>query len=189
MKKIITIISLIVISTMFIVSCSSSKNSDDLYLSNCSDDMTGMGKKYFINNLEDGNYEIEFTAKEYEYGVLKQEHILYKSTIDQSGSNSTLKIGVVYGEESDSNLKFIINDSEYGTYNLDCLKNAYDTGIAMSILDEDKYFNLDSEVAIALYSIGGENRTTEALNIDGEFEIGNKNLNDLVVYMKLHKTN
>ena len=59
----------------------------------------------------------------------------------------------------------------------------------MSILDEDKYFNLDSEVAIAVYSIGGENRITEGLNIDGEFEIGNNNLNDLVVYMKLHKTN
>ncbi|MCI9062791.1 MULTISPECIES: hypothetical protein [Romboutsia] len=59
----------------------------------------------------------------------------------------------------------------------------------MSILDEDKYFNLDSEVAIAVYIIGGENRGTECLNIDGEFEIGNNNLNDLVVYMKLHKTN
>ena len=62
MKKIITMISLVVISTMFIVGCSSLKNSDDLYLSNCSDNMTGMGKKYFINNLEDGNYEIEFSA-------------------------------------------------------------------------------------------------------------------------------
>ena len=52
-----------------------------------------------------------------------------------------------------------------------------------------KYFNLDSEVAIAVYSIGGENRDTEGLNIDGEFQIGNNNLNDLVVYRKLHKTN
>lgn len=189
MKKIITMISLVVISTMFIVGCSSLKNSDDLYLSNCSDNMTGMGKKYFINNLEDGNYEIEFTAKEYEYGVLKEEHILYKSTIEHIGNNSTLKIGVVDGEESDSSLKVIINDSEYVTYTLECLKNGYDIGMAMSILDEDKYFNLDSEVAIAVYSIGGENGITEGLNIDGEFEIGNNNLNDLVVYMKLHKTN
>ena len=46
----------------------------------------------------------------------------------------------------------------------------------MSILDEDKYFNLDSEVVIAVYSIGGENRNTEGLNIDGEFEIGNMRL-------------
>lgn len=189
MKKIITIISLVVISTIFIVGCSSSKNSDVLYLSNCSDNMTGMGKKYFINNLEDDNYEIEFTAKEYEYGVLKEEHILHKSTIEHSGSNSTLKIGVVDGEKSNSTLKVIINDSEYETYTLDYLKNGYDTGIAMSILNEDKYFNLDSQVAIAVYSIGGENKIIEGLNIDGEFEIGNNNLNDLVIYMKLRKNN
>lgn len=59
----------------------------------------------------------------------------------------------------------------------------------MSILDEDRYFNLDNEVAVAVYSIGGENRSTESLNIDEEFEIGNNNLKGLVVYMKLHKTN
>ncbi len=92
MKQIITMLSLVVMSTMFIVGCSSSKNSDNLYLGNCPDNMIGMGKKYFINNLEDGNYEIEFIA-------------------------------------------------------------------------------------------------TESLNIDEEFEIGNNNLKDLVVYMKLHKTN
>ena len=46
MKKIIIIIlSLVVMSIMFIVGCSSSKNSDDLYLSNCLDNMFGMGKK------------------------------------------------------------------------------------------------------------------------------------------------
>ncbi len=189
MKKIITMLSLAVMSTMLIVGCSNSKNSDNLYLSNCPDDMFGMGKKYFVNNLKSGNYDIEFTAKEYEYGVLKEEHILYKSTIENNGSNSTLKIGVVDEEESDSSLKVIINDSEYGGYTLDYLKNGYDTGMAMSILDEDKYFNLDNEVAIAVYSIGGENRDTEGLNIDEEFEIGNNNLKDLVVYMKLHKTN
>lgn len=188
MKKIITMLLLIVTSIIFIVGCSNSKNSDKLYIGNCPDNMFGMGKKYYINNLEDGNYEIEFTAKEYEYGVLKEEHILYKSTIEHNGNNSTLKIGVV-DEESDSSLKVIINDSEFGSYTLNSVKNGYDTGIAMSILDEDKYFNLDSEVVIAVYSIGGENRNTEGLNIDGEFEIGNNNLNDLVVYMKLHKVN
>ncbi len=174
---------------MLIVGCSSSKNSSNLYLSNCFDNMTGMGENYFINNLENGNYEIEFTVKEYEYGVLKEDHILYKSTINHSGNNSTLKIGVVDEEESESSLKIIINDSEYETYTLDCLKNGYDIGVAMSILDEDKYFNLDSKVAIAVYSIGGKNGSTESLNINEEFEIGNNNLNDLVVYMKLHKTN
>ncbi|WP_290457479.1 hypothetical protein [Romboutsia ilealis] len=83
---------LVVMSTVFIAGCSSLKNSDDLYLSNCTDDMFGMGKKYFVNNLKEGDYEIEFTAKEYEYGVLKEEHILYKSTIEHNGNNSTLKI-------------------------------------------------------------------------------------------------
>lgn len=189
MKKIIIMLSLVLMSIMLIVGCSSSKNSDNLYLGNCPDNMIGMGKKYFINNLEDGNYEIEFTAKEYEYGVLKEEHILYKSTIGHDGNNSKLKIGVVNGEESDSSLKVIINDLEYGDYTLDCLKNGYDTGMAMSILEKDKYFNLDDEVALALYSIGGENRSTESLDIDEEFKIGNNNLKDLVVYMKLHKTN
>lgn len=188
MRKLITMLYLVVMSTVFIAGCSSLKNSDDLYLSNCTDDMFGMGKKYFVNNLKEGDYEIEFTAKEYEYGVLKEEHILYKSTIEHNGNNSTLKIGVV-DEESDSSLKVIINDSEFGSYTLNSVKNGYDTGIAMSILDKDKYFNLDSEVVIAVYSIGGENRNTEGLNIDGEFEIGNNNLNDLVVYMKLHKVN
>ena len=57
----------------------------------------------------------------------------------------------------------------------------------MSILDNDKYFDLDNEVPIAVYSIGGEDRTTEGINIDEEFEIGNHNLKDLVVYVKLHK--
>ena len=189
MKKIITILSLVVISIIFIVGCSSSKNSDKLYIGNCSDNMIEMGKKYFINNLEDGNYEIEFTAKEYDYGVLKKEHALHKSTIEHNGNNSTLKIGVVDGNESEYSLKTIINDSEYGGYTLDGLKDGYDTGIAMSILEKDKYFDLDNEVAIAVYSIGGENRSTEGINIDEEFEIGNNNLKDLVVYVKLHKIN
>ena len=57
----------------------------------------------------------------------------------------------------------------------------------MSILDKDKYFDLDKQVAIAVYSICGENRSTEGINIDEEFEIGNNNLKDLVVYVKLHK--
>ena len=108
MRKLITMLYLVVMSTVFIAGCSSLKNSDDLYLSNCTDDMFGMGKKYFVNNLKEGDYEIEFTAKEYEYGVLKEEHILYKSTIEHNGNNSTLKIGVV-DEESDSSLKVIIN--------------------------------------------------------------------------------
>ena len=85
MKKIITMLSLVVISIMFIVGCSDSKKSNELYIGNCPDNMMiGMGKKYFINNLEEGNYEIEFTAKEYDYGVLKEEHVLYKSTIEDS---------------------------------------------------------------------------------------------------------
>ena len=189
MKKILTIISLVVISIIFIVGCSSSKNSDKLYIGNCPDAMFGMGKKYYINNLEDGNYEIEFTAKEYDYGDLKEEHVLYKSTIDHDGNNSTLKIGVIDGEKTDYNLNVIINDSEYGCNNLEFLKDGYDTGIAISILEEDKYFNLDNEVAIAIYSIGGENNNTESLNIDKEFEIANNNLKDLVVYVKLHKIN
>ncbi|MCI9062790.1 MULTISPECIES: hypothetical protein [Romboutsia] len=54
MKKII-MLSLVVISTILIIGCSSSKSSDNLYLSNCPDNISGMGKKYFINNLEDGN--------------------------------------------------------------------------------------------------------------------------------------
>lgn len=188
MKKIITMLSLVVISIMFIVGCSDSKKSNELYIGNCPDNMMiGMGKKYFINNLEEGNYEIEFTAKEYDYGVLKKEHVLYKSTIEHSGNNNTFKIGVVDGDEPEHSLKTIINDAEYGGYILDYLKYGYDTGIAMSILDKDKYFDLDKQVAIAVYSIGEENRSTEGINIDEEFEIGNNNLKDLVVYVKLHK--
>ena len=188
MKKLIKMLSLVAISTIFIVGCSSSKNSDNLYLSNCPDNMTEMGKKYFVNNLEAGNYKVEFTAKEYEYGILKKEHTLYKSTIEHN-ENNTLKIGVTDKEKSDSNLNVIINDSEYGGYTLNCLKDGYNTGIAMSILNEDKYFNLDNEVALAVYSVGGENRTTNGLNIDEEFEISDNNLTDLIVYMRLHKIN
>lgn len=190
MKKIIIMISLVVMSTIFIVGCSSSKNSDNLYLANCPDNMTGMGKKYFVNNLEKGNYEVEFTAKEYEYGILKKEHTLYESVIEHNGKNNILKIGVIDGNGIDSSyLKTIINDTESTGYNLDFLKEGYNTGIAISILNQNKSFDLDNEVAIALYSIGGENRSTESLNIDEKFEIGNNNLKDLVVYMKLHKIN
>ena len=56
----------------------------------------------------------------------------------------------------------------------------------MSILDKDKYFDLDNEVPIAVYSIGGEKGSTQGINIDEEFEISNHNLKDLVVYVKLH---
>ena len=189
MKKIITMLSLVVISAILIVGCSNSKNTDKLYIGNCSDNMIGMGKKYFINNLEAGTYEIEFTAKEYEYGVLKKDHELYKSTIEHNGNNNTLKIGVVDDDQSEDSLKTIINDTEYGGYILDCLKDGYDTGIAVSILDKDKYFDLDKEVAIAVYSIGGENRITQGINIDEEFELSNNNSKDLVVYVKLHKIN
>ena len=189
MKKIITILSLVVISIIFIVGCSSSKKSDKLYIGNCSDNMIGMGKKYYINNLEDGNYEIEFTAKEYEYGTLKEEHLLYKSTIEHNGNNNTLKIGVVAGNESEYSLKAIVNDAEYGGDTLEFLKDGYNTGIAISILEEDKYFKLDNAVAIAVYSIEGENGITEGISIDEEFDIGNNNLKDLVVYITLHKIN
>ena len=186
MKKIISILSLLVISTIFIVGCSSSKNSDRIYLSNCPDNMDGMGKKYFVNNLEKGNYEVEFTAKEYEYGILKKEHKLSKSVIEHNGKNDILKVGVIDGNEADSSyLKTIINDTESKGYDLDFLEEGYNTGIAISILNQDKYFSLDNEVAIALYSIGGEDRDTECLNIDEEFEIGSNNLKDLVVYVKL----
>ena len=61
MKKIITL-SLVVISTIFSIGCSSSKDLDQSYIANCDDNMVVMGKKYYINNLESGNYEIEFTA-------------------------------------------------------------------------------------------------------------------------------
>ena len=44
-EKIITMLSLVVMSTILIVGCSSSKNSDSLYLGNCTDNMIGMGKK------------------------------------------------------------------------------------------------------------------------------------------------
>lgn len=191
MKKIITtILSLVVMSTMFIVGCSSSKNSDNLYLGNCPDNISGMGKKYFINNLEGGNYEVEFTAKEYEYGILKGEHTLYKSPIEHNGKNNILKVGVIDGNEMDSSyLKAIINDTESIGYNLDFFKEGYNTGIVMSILNQNKFFDLEDEVAIVVYSISGENNRTEGLNIDEEFEIDNKNLKDLIVYMKLHKTN
>ncbi len=190
MKKILTILSLLVISTIFIVGCSSSKNSDSLYLSNCPDNIDGMGKKYFVNNLEKGNYEVEFTAKEYEYGSLKKEHTLSKSVIEHNGENNILKIGVTDDNGIDSYyLKTIINDTESTGYNLDFLEEGYNAGIAISILNQDKFFDLDDEVAIALYSIGGENRDTESLNIDEEFEIGSNNLKDLVVYVKLHKIN
>ena len=91
MKKIITL-SLVVISTIFSIGCSSSKDLDQSYIANCDDNMSWMGKKYYINNLEGGNYEIEFTAKEYDYGVLKEEHVLYKSTIEHNGKDNTLKI-------------------------------------------------------------------------------------------------
>ena len=56
MRKLITMLYLVVMSTVFIAGCSSLKNSDDLYLSNCTDDMFGMGKKYFVNNLKEGDY-------------------------------------------------------------------------------------------------------------------------------------
>ena len=185
MKKIITL-SLVVISTIFSVGCSSSKDLDQSYIANCDDNMVVMGKKYYINNLESGNYEIEFTAKEYDYGVLKEEHVLYKSTIEHKGKDNTLKIGVTEGDIVDHNLRVIINDAGYGNNNLEFLKDDYNAGIAMSILDKDKYFDLDNEVPIAVYSIGGENNTTECINIDEEFEISNHNLKDLVVYVKLH---
>ena len=188
MKKITTILLAIIMSTILITGCSSSNNQGNLYLGNCPDNMDGMGKKYFVNDLEKGTYEIEFTAKEYEYGTLKKEHTLYKSTIEHNGKNSSLKIGVIDGNERDSSyLKAIINDGEYG-YNLDFLKEAYNTGISISILNENKYFDLDNEVAIAAYNVGGENRSTNSLNIDEEFEISNNNFKDLVVYIKLHKT-
>lgn len=188
MKKITTILLLIIMSTILIAGCSSSKNSMNLYLGNCPDNMNGMGKKYFVNNLEKGNYEVEFTSKEYEYGILKKEHTLYKSTIEHNGKNNTLKIGIIDGNEMDSPyLKAIIDDAEYNSYYLDFLKDSYNTGMSMSILNEDKYFDLDNEVAIAAYSIGGENNSTISLNIDEEFEISKHNLKDLIVYVKLHK--
>lgn len=187
MKKIITTILLIIMSTMLITGCESSAESSNLYLGNCPDNMDSMGKKYFVNNLEKGNYEIEFTTKEYEYGVLKKEHTLYKSTVEHNGKNNTLKIGVT--DDSDSyDLNAIINDTESNAYVSDFLKESDYIGIAMSILDADKSFDLDSEVAIAVYSIGGEDRITEGINIDEDFEIGNHNLKDLVVYIKLYKT-
>lgn len=190
MKKITRILLLVIMSTMFITGCSSSISANNLYLGNCSDNIDAMGKKYFVNNLEKGNYEVEFTAKEYEYGTLKKEHTLYQSTVEHNGKNNTLKIGIIDGNGIDSSyLSAIINDIESVGYGLDFLKEAYNTGIAISILNENKSFDLDKEVAIAVYSIGGENRTPKDLNIDKEFEIGNDNLKDLVVYIKLHKTN
>lgn len=189
MKKIATILLSIMMSIMLVTGCSSSKNPSGLYLSNCPDNMNGMGKKYFVNNLKKGNYEVEFTAKEYEYGILKKEHKLYESSIEHNGKNNILKIGVIDGNEIGSYyLKSIINDTESTGYNLDFLKEGYNTGIALSILNKNKSFDLDNEVAIALYSIGGENRNTSSLSIDEEFEISNNNLKDLVVYIKLHKT-
>ena len=189
MKKIITILSLVVISIIFIVGCSISKNSYKLYIGNCSDNMIGMGKKYYINNLEDGEYEIEFITKEYEQGILKEERILHKSVVEHNGDNNTLKIGIVNKDEEEYNLKAIVNDGEYDGYSLGYLKDDYNKGVAMSILNQDKYFKLDNEVTIAVYSIEGENGITEGTNIDEEFDIGNNNLKDLVVYIKLHKIN
>lgn len=189
MKKITTLLLFIIMSTMLITGCSSSADSSNLYISNCPDNINGMGKTYYVNNLEKGIYEVEFTAKEYEYGTLKKEHTLYQSTVEHNGKNNTLKVGVVDGNEKDSfYISAIINDMEAIDYELDFLKEAYNTGVALSILDENKSFDLDKEVAIAVYSIGGEKRTTNSVNIDEEFEIGDNNLKDLVVYIKLHKT-
>lgn len=187
MKKILTIISLVLVSIVFIVGCSDLKKTDKLYIGDCPDNMIGMGKKYNINNLEDGTYEIEFTAKEYENGSLKEELMLQKSTIKQNGINNPLTVGIIDGNAPDYNLNLAVNDSEYECDTLDFLKDNYNTGIAISILEKDKYIELDNKVAIAIYSIGKENSTTETLNIDKEFKIGKSNLKDLVIYVKIHK--
>ena len=166
MKKIITMLSLVVISIMFIVGCSDSKKSNELYIGNCPDNMMiGMGKKYFINNLEEGNYEIEFTAKEYDYGVLKKEHVLYKSTIEHSGNNNTFKIGVVDGDEPEHSLKTIINDAEYGGYILDYLKerHVFDD-IVKHIFD---YYNLRMS-NIQYYLVGDSIKAYLAYLINNE---------------------
>lgn len=171
---------------LFIIGCSSSSN---LYLSNCRDNINASGKKYFVNNLEKGTYEIEFIASEFEYGTLKEEHILYKTTVNRKSKNTTFKVGVMDGNEINSHyLKAIIDDTESLGYNFDLLKEGFNSGISLSILNKNKSFNLDDKVAIAVYSIGRENSPPKTLNIDETFEIDDTNLTDLVVYIKIHKT-
>lgn len=188
MKKMITAISLAVVSCIFIIGCSSSSNSNGVYLLKPSGDMTGEVNNYLITDLEAGEYKIEFKFKEYEYGTLKEESTIFTSIIERDDSNEELKISIV-DEESYSTFKIEINESEYRGCSVKLLEDSfYDTGVAMSVLEEDKQLKLDEEVAIAAYSIGGKNNTTEGLNLDGELELRN-NLTDLVVYIELNKIN
>jgi hypothetical protein len=144
-----------------------------------------MGVNYLVENLEKGTYELEFQAKEYGYGKLIKEYDLLSTTLEQQDND--LKLGIDYNDYLDENfIRVLIIDSYHGSEDLDLLKDR-NTGMALSVLNEDKEIELSKAIAIGAYSIGGKDNTTSSLNIDENYKVSDHNKSDLIIFLKLNK--
>ena len=163
-------------------------NSKNLYISIDNDIYQGMGINYKINNLEKGTYEVKITAKEYKHGKFVKEHNLSEETVEHKAKAVPLKVGVNYGDESSYStfIQTLIKDSYSEEMEIGFFDNI-DYGIAFSIIEKDKNFELDKELVIAVYSKGSEDHDIEEIDIYGDYKVSENNEGDLIVFLKLNK--
>ena len=64
--------------------------------------------------------------------------------------------------------------------------NVYN-GITLSIIEKDKKFELDKELAIAAYSKGSEEYAIEEIDIYDDYKVCENNYSVLIIFLELHK--
>ena len=160
----------------------------NLYISRANDLYKGMGMNYKINNLEKGIYEVKITAKEYEYGKLKKEYDLSEETVNYKAKAVALKVGINYGDGSNNStfIQTLIKDTYSDEMEIGFFDNV-DNGITLSIIEKDKKFELDKELAIAAYSKGSEEYAIEEIDIYDDYKVSENNGSDLIIFLELHK--
>lgn len=183
MKKRILILLGIILSIMM-VGCSNLNNKEEQQAAISKGETNNnfvMGVDYQISNLMQGKYNVALYAKEYKHGELEKEHTLFEYEVEVN-EEGTLPIGV-YEEEEEEELFSGINGT-YQSNSLEFFKDSYDTGMAMSILDEETELKFNGEMPIVSYSIG--DKITNSINLSEDLQLGT-NKKDLIIYLKVNK--
>lgn len=181
MKKRILILLGIILSIMM-VGCSNLNNKEEQQAVISKGETNNnfvMGVDYQISNLMQGKYNVALYAKEYKHGELEKEHTLFEYEVEVN-EEGTLPIGV-YEEEEEL---FSGINGTYQSNSLEFFKDSYDTGMAMSILDEETELKFNGEMPIVSYSIG--DKITNSINLSEDLQLGT-NKKDLIIYLKVNK--
>ena len=171
---------LVIFIPVLLIGCEVKNQSSMSTINKIEDNLEDMGVKYSLDGLKNDKYDLQIYAEEYHNGTLYKKDLLIESSVTIRDQNKSIPIDIYYKDE---NLIIRLGES-YIELPLDFFNNL-ENGMALSILDEKKYMELNKELKVAAYSIANKEHSTHSINLEDDYQ-ASSNEKDLIIYVKVN---